>query len=139
MIRALAAVVFLGGSLAAFGQGAFTAGGDDQAIVVNQGQPSPWLRAEVRQGEATQGGSTHMYTYLHLQKPINFSASSQKDNFSQNAYHVYDLSFSSNDAQLASHLKAMIGKTVSVQGLVTASPTGKSPTELHIAVTALQL
>jgi len=76
---------------------------------------------------------------LHLHRPINFSASSTKDNFSTNQFHVYDLSFSSENAATLDNLTKAVGKKMSLKGYVRASPTGQSPTALHIVVTEIKI
>ncbi|KJV34820.1 hypothetical protein [Luteibacter yeojuensis] len=140
MIRALISALVLTASFGALGNEALTVSSDSQAVLVKEGQTSPWLHATIQQGTAQDatGKGSHPYTYIHLDKPINFAAGSGPDHFSENAYHVYDLSFSSDNSQLSSQLERMVGKSVSVQGLISASPTGKSPTALHVVVKAIE-
>jgi hypothetical protein len=140
MFRACAVTILASVAAMAHGHEALTVTSDSQAILVTEGQPSPWLRAAVRQGHAGHVGEQGVttYTYLHLLPPVNFAASSAKDHFSTNAYHVYDLSFSSNDGAIASKIESMVGGSVTVKGFITESPTGTSPVQLHMVVTDIE-
>lgn len=53
MVRVWVAVVLFAGSLGAHGNEALTVSNDSQAVLVRQGQVSPWLRVEIRQAEAS--------------------------------------------------------------------------------------
>ncbi|NII06942.1 hypothetical protein [Luteibacter anthropi] len=142
MTRAFALAVFLMASATtAFAANKeVKADSDTQAIAVTQDQSSPWLQAEVRKGEVEhvgQGKTT--YFYLHLLTPINFVAAIRKDNFSGNAFHVYDLSFGSAAGDPAgSNIESMVGKTIWIQGRVSALPTAHAPTSMYILVTAMK-
>lgn len=113
---------------------------DTQAIAVTQDQTSPWLQAEVRKGEVERvGQGKTTYFYLHLMTPINFVAAMRRDNFSENAFHVYDLSFGSAAGDpVGSSIESMVGKTIWIQGHVSATPTAHAPTSLYIAVKTMK-
>lgn len=113
---------------------------DSQAITVIQNEASPWLRAQVRKGEVghvEQGKAA--YFYVHLLTPINFVASMRKDNSSENAFHVYDLSFGSAAGDpMGKSIESMVGKTIWIQGRVGAIPTAHVPISMYISVTAIK-
>lgn len=113
---------------------------DSQAITVIQDQMSPWLQAEVRKGEVEHVGQGKVtYFYVHLLTPINFVAAMRKDNFSENAFHVYDLSFGSAAGDsTGKSIESMVGKVIWIQGRVGAIPTAHVPSSMYISVTAIK-
>lgn len=142
MSRLFALILVASTSAIADERTAMTVTQDQEAILVRQDTESPWLVGEVREGHATvaqgNGSVASEYFFIHLDKPINFSASERQDNFSTDQYHVYDLSFSSLNHQLSGDMEHMVGKKVAIRGKLAASPTGRNPTELNIIVSDIK-